>query len=331
MATISFPKTAQEFLDAMQNAMNKAMTFPDKKTMAFSEATYLRLADFLPNYQRELSEAQSALVAQMNSTLAKEHGFDRTAMFISHYFQTFNNAIARGLFPATHRQFYYIDANDTKVPVINSATELQSWAAKVKEGDAKHILAGGRPITMPSAAEVEAEYQIFVGHRQAQTGLKDAYDKEQQDIKSLYGQVRLLVRDIWDEVEFYFRHETHESLRRRAREYGLVYLDDFVNPETGEPVKPLTGKVAPLTSVVVIEGSFDPNTLFIVTNKGLVPIKFYSAAKAGDAVPSSAIEVAPGAQKEIWASELGAEANTLLMVYNASETTEGAYEVLVGE
>ena len=206
--------------------------------------------------------------------------------------------------PGYPRQFFYIDANDTKVPVIYSATELQAWAMKVKEGDAKHILAGGRPITMPSAAEVEAEYQVFVTHRQQQTGLKDAYDKEQQDIKSLYEQARLLVRDIWDEVEFYFRHETHESLRRRAREYGLVYLDDFVNPETGEPVQPLTGKVAPLASVIVLEGGFDANTLIIATNKGLVPIKVYTAAKAGDVVPSSAIEVAPGAQKEMWASSL---------------------------
>jgi len=30
-------------------------------------------------------------------------------------------------------------------------------------------------------------------------------------------------------------------------------------------------------------------------------------------------------------SKLGAEGNTFLMVYNESETTEGAYEVMVGE
>jgi hypothetical protein len=331
MASRRFPQTVQELLDAMLNAMNKANTFTDKKTMAFSEATYLRLVAFLVIYQREIGEAQTALMLQATSTQAKQAGFDRTVMFISHYFQSLNNAIARGVIPEIHRTLYHLDINDNKVPLIYSATELQTWAMRVKEGDAKRILAGGRPMAMPSAAEVETEYQVFVTHRQAQTGLKDAYDKEQQDISALYTEATQLVRDIWDEVEFYFRHETHESLRRRAREYGLVYLDNFVNPENGEPVEVLAGKVAPLASAIIMESGFDVNTLIIATNKGPVPVQLYTAAKAGDAVPSSAIEIAPGMQKEIFASELGAEANTFLMVYNPSETVEGSWEVMVGE
>jgi hypothetical protein len=37
------------------------------------------------------------------------------------------------------------------------------------------------------------------------------------------------------------------------------------------------------------------------------------------------------AEKLSRTSKPGAEANTFLMVYNASETIEGAYEVMVGE
>jgi len=37
------------------------------------------------------------------------------------------------------------------------------------------------------------------------------------------------------------------------------------------------------------------------------------------------------AEKLSRTSKPGAESNTFLMVYNADETTEGAYEVLVGE
>ena len=331
MASRYLPKTSQEILDALRNANNKADTFADKKTMAFSEATYLKLAAFLSSYEREVSEAQTALVQQTGSTLAKRVAFDRAVVFISHFFQSFNNGIVRGMFPVNHRPFYRLDMNDTKVPVIYNETDLQTWAMNIKDGDANRITAGGKPMAMPSAAEVETEYQAYAAHRQQQTGLKDSYDKEQEDVKALYADARLLVKDIWDEVEFYFRHDDHASLRRKAREYGLVYLESFTNPETGEPVEPLTGTVAPLTSVAVLEGGFDVNTLFIVTNKGAVPLKFYTAAKAEDPVPGSTVEVAPGAQKEIYASELGAETNTFLIVYNADETTEGAYEVMVGE
>jgi hypothetical protein len=36
-------------------------------------------------------------------------------------------------------------------------------------------------------------------------------------------------------------------------------------------------------------------------------------------------------KKENYASELGAEGNTFLMVYNPDENNEGSYEVVVGE
>jgi hypothetical protein len=331
MAARNLPKTVQELLDAMRNAYNKSETFTDKKTMAFSEATYLRLVAFLANYERETSEAQTALVEQTGSTMAKRAAFDRAVMFISHFFQTFNNGIARGVFPVNHRPFYRLDVNDNSVPIIYKETDLQTWAMNIKDGDANRITAGGKPMAMPTAAEVETEYQAYAAHRQAQTGLKDAYDKEQEDVSALYNQARLLVKDIWDEVEFYYRHDDHSSLRRKAREYGVVYLENHTNPETGEPVELLTGKVAPLTSVTIMERGFDANTLLIFFNKGTVPFKIYTAAKAGDVVPSSAVEVAPGLQKEVFVSELGGENNTFLMVYNESETVEGSWEVMVGE
>lgn len=41
--------------------------------------------------------------------------------------------------------------------------------------------------------------------------------------------------------------------------------------------------------------------------------------------------LAKRANKEIYASELGAEGNTFLMVYNPSETEEGGWKVVEGE
>lgn len=330
MASRRLPRTVLEILNALRIAFNKAATFADKNTLAFTRTTYDRLDVYLPKLEREASEAQTALVAQTGSTMAKKSAFDRAVMFISHFIQSFNNGILRGMFPVNHRAFYRLDVNDNKVPVIYSETDLQACAINIKDGDTQRVAAGGKPMAMPSAAEVETEYQAYFTIKQSQTGLKDAYDKEQEDVKGILNEGFLLAKDIWDEVEFSFRHDDHPSLRRKAREWGVVYTEDEP-ADGGEPIIPLTGKVAPQKSAVIKQGGFDANSSFIITNIGLVPLRFYTAALADDPVPGTVIELAAGIQQEVFASELGAETNTFLMVYNPSETEEGGWEVVEGE
>jgi hypothetical protein len=326
MASRRLPRTILEILSALRNAFNKAATYADKNTLAFTRSTYDRLEVYLPQLEREVSEAQTALAAQTGSTIAKRTAFDKTVMFISHYFQSFNNGILRGMFPVNHRAFYRLDVNDNKIPVIYSETDLQTWAMNIKDGDAQRLAAGGKPMAMPTAAEVETEYQAYFTISQSQSGLKDTYDKEQEDVKGILNEGFLLAKDIWDEVEFNFRHDDHASLRRKAREWGVVYTED----EQAGGGEPLTGTVAPQTSAVIMEGGFDADTLFIISNNGSVPLWFYTAASAGDPVPATPSEVASKV-KEIPASELGAAGNTFLMVYNPDENNEGSYEVVVGE
>jgi hypothetical protein len=96
----------------------------------------------------------------------------------------------------------------------------------------------------------------------------------------------------------------------------------------GEPIVPLTGEVKPLQKITMMQGGFDANTGLMITNNGLVAIWIYTTARAEDNVPDTYLELAPGMQKEVFASELGAEGNTFLMVYNPSETGTGLWEVM---
>jgi len=52
--------------------------------------------------------------------------------------------------------------------------------------------------------------------------------------------------------------------------------------------------------------------------------------KTNDPLLGARVKVVPRTENDEWASELGAESNTYLMIYNPSETTDGAYEVMVG-
>ena len=44
-----------------------------------------------------------------------------------------------------------------------------------------------------------------------------------------------LILDIWDQVEFFFRKDEASSKRRKAREWGVVYVNDEGEEEEPEP------------------------------------------------------------------------------------------------
>ncbi|MBI9039674.1 MAG: hypothetical protein JEY97_16205, partial [Bacteroidales bacterium] len=164
--------------------------------------------------------------------------FDKAAMFASQFFQVFNFGVLRGIFNETERPYYKLDVNDGNTPVINTDSELLLWGQNLIVGEAARIAAEGTPMSMPSAAEFEIEFNKFKDLQIAQSQLKDQYDKEQEDVAALLDDADLLVKDIWDEVEFHFRHDEAASKRRKCREYGVVYVNDK-NEVIVDPVEPV--------------------------------------------------------------------------------------------
>lgn len=328
MPTRRLPKTIQEILTALRIAFNKSEAFPDKAKLAFTEAVYLLLVDFLPNFETQISEEGDALREQTLATETKVTSFDRAAMFVSHFFQGFNNAIARGIFVAADRAYYHIDVNDNRIPTTKSEADLQYWALNIKNGEALRVADGGTPMAWPTAVQVDTEYKAYAGHQLAQSGYKDSYVKEHGDVMALIIEAKALVKDIWDDVENTFRHDEPSLLRNKAREWGVVYDEDEA-PEPGEEPTVFRGDVPPAASVVVTQNGFDGNSTFLATNTGEVALELYTSNSANGTVPPTTVKIAPAEQKEIFASDLGAAGNTFLMAYNPDENTAGSYEVEV--
>jgi hypothetical protein len=330
MSNIIHPRSVEGILTGLRNAWNKSETIADKTKLAFTKPVYDHLALFLPRFIIEVDESAAALSQQVTETDAKFKAFDRSAMFISHFFQGLNNAIARGIFVPGDRVFYRRDANDGSIPPLKSENDLQTWAENVKSGEALRVAAGGMSMAWPTAAEVWAEYGKYAALRQSQSTLRDSVRKEKKDVNLMLDEGRALLKDIWDDVLNYFRREEPSTMRDLAREWGVEYEDEQPTaPAEEENI--FTGKVAPQTSVTIMQGGFDVNSMFLATNKGPALLKLYSAAKADDPVPSTTVDLAPGEQREVWATELGADTNTFFMVYNPDETVEGSWEVEVGE
>jgi hypothetical protein len=168
----------------------------------------------------------------------------------------------------------------------------------------------------------------FTTRRPAQLAFIAATDSSRlavkQDKEALALQATLNVHKLGSDfagqpemVNYYF---DQSILRRPVRTNG-------VEPEP----EVLSDVVGPKMSATILHGGFDSNTMFRIINSGSVNLKFYTTNLPGDTVPAVTIELAPGEEDEVSASELGADGNLFFMAYNASETTPGSYEITVLE
>ena len=186
--------------------------------------TITRLDTTQPLFKQRMQERGNALQAQSNATAAKNAAQAKAKLFISHFIQGFNNGADRDYFPKSHKAFYQLDVNSDSVPTMDTEAEVNLWGDRLIEGDAERITAGGAAMSMPSIAEVTTEVNLFKTLNTEQSTLKDAYDNAQEAVSDMRPEVDSLILRIWDEVETAFNDEPIESKRRKAREWGVVYI-----------------------------------------------------------------------------------------------------------
>ncbi len=216
------PSSDEARLQALQAAFEKVAATPADQ-LAISLATKTRLETQYPLFRTELEERGTALAGQTMATQAQEAQAWRLRTWTSHFFQVLNMAIERGMVPAAARAFYQLDVSQTALPRLSAEADLILWAGRAVSGEATRVAAGGSPILSPPIAEVSAELAQYQTLRSVQSAKKDAYIGEAADVEALRPTEDDLIRDIWDEVEFHFRHDSPSSLRSKAREYGVYY------------------------------------------------------------------------------------------------------------
>jgi hypothetical protein len=276
MPIINRPNTDTQRLRALNTAKAKAKV-TDPSALAFDAATLARLDTALPQFSKEVQERGAALSAQALAT-AKANPVRKTLnMYIRHFIAVFNLGVDRDKYPAASRAYYQLAVDYHQLPSLGSDAENIQWANNIVAGEAARVSAGGDAMENPTAAEVESVLTDLQNALAAQTPAKDAYDKEQEDVENMRADVDDVLADIWDEVLFTFRKGAAPSMRRKAREYGVVYRlsnNEEPTPEefsvTGIITDSSTSQPLADVQVTVIE----TNTAAITNDAGeyLVPL-----------------------------------------------------------
>lgn len=177
----------------------------------------------------DVDEAEQALSA---STELTEPRRDTLLQLCSHFFQVSDLAIARGVWPASFREYHHRDKNDPTLPDLRSYDDAIIQAGYILTGEANRAADDGATHTdmaLPHTGEIAAALTALNAALSPHTALKDALKDRQQEAEALLpgpAGIERLILDHYDETEHTHRHLPDTARRDKCREWGLIYEGD---------------------------------------------------------------------------------------------------------
>lgn len=206
---------------------------PTPTVIPYKSSTIATLDTFFPLYKAKIEAVEALLLQQTTLSAQMKTVRPKAELFVNHFYQALQNAIRRETFIPEVRTVYGLDANDGNIPVMDSEASISYWGDKAIAGENARVLAGGAPITFPGIAEVITHLTTFNNLNFQQGEAKTAYDNGQESIAADAVVADELILRMWNETEAEFDKGDKPSMRRKAREWGVVYV-----PTPGEAPSP---------------------------------------------------------------------------------------------
>ncbi len=243
MPSRRLPNSEPGRIKALDSAFHKWTATEEAALRLITEAHYAQLDDKNPQSLRlrlhkAIDAAGHALSEQTELRVQVNRVSVDLAHVTSHFIQTFNMAVERRVFKASDRAYYRLAVNSPEMPPMKAGDDLNLWAQRLIDGEAARLNAAPpsqvKPIAMamPSAGEIEGLLNDYRAIRALYSTAKDHTQRAQMEIERLRHESDRLIKDMWDTIEFNLRNHDPATIRRIAREWGIVYLNDTTEEES---------------------------------------------------------------------------------------------------
>ncbi len=217
------PNTDAARIRALTNAINKTMSMhPDD--IAYSYKVLQNAKFFLPTFKTGINYQR----ADYSQSVEKNSNYNslqkRAKMYISHFIQVLNMAIARDEIPADARSFYGLEKFTKKLPPLTTDDEIIAWGKKLIDGEEARVQQGGNPMVNPRIAMVKIQYDKYVNAYRSNSFIQSKNERAFEYVQELRQKADDIILSIWNEVEQTFAHLPAAEKRKQAEEYGLVYV-----------------------------------------------------------------------------------------------------------
>ncbi|QKG81069.1 hypothetical protein [Tenuifilum thalassicum] len=217
------PNTDNARLKALKTAYKKGKsTHPQE--LAFSQATFSRIELFINSFEKAIAHYKAAYETQVERSKEHQQLAKKARLYLSHFIQVLNMAIARGELQPAVREMYGMDIDESKLPSLNSDKDLIEWGKKIIEGEMNRTRRGMQPITNPTIAVVRVRYDQFVEAHNYQKVLQQNTQRMLAQLNDLRKKADEIIVDVWNEVEEHFKDLPDDERREKASSYGVVYV-----------------------------------------------------------------------------------------------------------
>lgn len=217
------PNTDLARLRALRIAYEKGKELPPFK-LAFTQETLNRINSSLPLFEKSLLECRQAFNKQVKSSKEYKKSLYKVKLYMSHFIQVINMAIARGDLRVSDREFFGFSHDIKKVPSFNTEANVIEWGEKLIQGETLRIMKGQTAITNPTIALVKIRYENFLETYRFQKMLQKNLQRCQLKLTELRKTADFIILSAWNEVENYYKDLPEEQKRNHARLYGIVYI-----------------------------------------------------------------------------------------------------------
>jgi len=194
------------------------------KKLAFSQQTLEKLQIFYPHFLGAIRQLNISKQNQFDRSREYSEIFRKAKLYLSHFLQVVNFAIARGEMKPEVIEFYGLKMNSKATPPLNLEAHILTWGERIIEGEQKRVMKGGSPIYSPSIALVKVHYEEFKEGYHHQKMLQNITNRASVKVAELRVQADEMIQTMWNEVESSMTHLSDDERREKATEYGIVYV-----------------------------------------------------------------------------------------------------------
>lgn len=217
------PNTDLARLRALRIAYEKGKEMHPFK-LAFTQATFQKVVSHLHVFEKAVQESRQAFYKQVEKSKDYAKLLKKAKLYMSHFIQVINMAIARGDLASSDRDFFGFGRDQSTVPSFGTEAEVIRWGEKIIAGEILRIKKGLTPVTNPTMAVVKVRYENFIEAHTFQKILQKNLQRSQERLVEERKIVDAIISSVWNEVEDTFKDLPDEDRRSHARMYGVVYF-----------------------------------------------------------------------------------------------------------
>jgi len=192
--------------------------------LAFSQSTLMQIRTFLPVFEQAVNNQRNYQKSQIERNKKIQDVIKKTRLYLSHFIQVMNMAVARGEMKPEIREAFGLKKNDKRVPDLNTEKDLILWGKRIIEGEETRLASGASPITNPTIARVKVHFQDFMRVWQDQQHYHDIFQKAHEKVANLRKDADQLIVNLWNQIEANFEDLKPDEAREKASKYGIKYV-----------------------------------------------------------------------------------------------------------